>query len=143
MALLGRLASAEINYFSLSFMERSWSDSWRLVRKEVRLLGRKQRAWLRKFHVLLFLAPDKSWGVEPGKAHSHTLTHTHTHTVTKDDVRGYPHGAAEGARGVPPPEGGHGLLLGEEDDGTGITCHGVCGGQEGHDGLVSKGLKEA
>lgn len=34
MGVLSRLASIEVNYFSLTFMERSWSDSFRLVKKE-------------------------------------------------------------------------------------------------------------
>ena len=35
MAVLNHLTAAEMNYFSLSFMERSWSSSFRIVKKEV------------------------------------------------------------------------------------------------------------
>ena len=35
MSALSKLSLAEAGYYNLTFMERSWSDSWRLMRKEV------------------------------------------------------------------------------------------------------------
>ena len=36
MTILGRLAILEATYFSLSYLERSRADTWRLSRREVR-----------------------------------------------------------------------------------------------------------
>lgn len=35
MSALSKLSLAEASYYNLTFMEKSWSDSWRLMRKEV------------------------------------------------------------------------------------------------------------